>query len=687
MNYKAEVEQLIANLHNVAEKRREFSGHLAQTAQTLIQSELEGEQTSGKLNLNAEIQDLKTTAEHLAAGRFRLMVLGDMKHGKSTLLNVLLGKDLLPRAVNPCTAILTVIRFGTEEKVTVHFKQGETETLSFEAFGSKYTIDPNEAKRLESTGESAFPDVDYAVVEYPLELLQNGVEIVDSPGLNDTDERNQLTLNYVSNCHAIFFILNATKPCTMEERRYLENYLKGRGLTIFFLINRWDELQKSAFDPDDAIEVQKVEQEQRQVFQANLRDYCQVEGSDLYAERVFETSGLNALRARLKNQSMDGTGLPEFIGALEQFLTKERAIAEFRQVRTLMRQTHVCIREKVNSRLPILEQDVTELRERVKSVEPEFRKLADIRDSFQREIIRVRDEQSEAIAQSVYNFLSHLDDTFETDFKPYMPDLNFFKFLSGGQREQFKQKMEAGFKKYINDKMAQWSRDAERDIQLAFSQLQVSASEYGSAYGSVTDTISTKLAGREVTMNSAGSPEDRYPGWARFATGAAAFMLGDIAGAAGAGLGAFNWKGLLLNIGAVIGVNALLYAVFGTLLTPLGATALMAVTGTANMEGMRRKFMKTVRTEMKKSLPEVARQQAQEVYDEIKKLFDGYGTEVMERISNDIESRQIELDELIKNKEKGEYQREAEMNRLKALEETVYAQWQIVETAYEQVLG
>ena len=338
--YKTDVDNLIANLHNIAEKRQEFAGYLDRAAAILQAAEEEGEQASGTLNLHQEIQDLTFVSENLAQGRFRLMVLGDMKHGKSTLLNVLLGKDLLPRAVNPCTAILTIIRYGFEEKVTVYFKDDSTEILSFEEFSKYYTIDPNEAKRLEATGEAAFPDVNYAIVEYPLELLHNGVEIADSPGLNDTDDRNQLTLGYINNCHAILFILNATKPCTMEERRYLENYLKDRGLTIFFLVNRWDELQKSAFDPDDAIEVQQIETSQRQVFRANLQEYCQVEGTDLYDDRVFETSALNALRRRLKGESLEGTGLTEFIGPLEWFLTRERAISEFRQARTLMRQTY-----------------------------------------------------------------------------------------------------------------------------------------------------------------------------------------------------------------------------------------------------------------------------------------------------------------------------------------------------------
>lgn len=687
MTYRADVEKLIENLHDVAEKRQEFSGYLNSTIHALRQADSEGEKASGKLNLGQDIQDLEVASDNLSQGRFRLMVLGDMKHGKSTLLNALLGKDLLPRAVNPCTAILTILQFGNEEKVTVYFKDNQTEILSFEEFNQNYTIDPEEAKRLEASKEPAFPHVNYAIVEYPLDMLQNGVEIIDSPGLNDTDERNQLTLGYISNCHAILFILNATKPCTMEERRYLENYLKGRGLTVFFLINRWDEISRMALDPDDPTEVRKEEEKQRKVFKSNLYEYCQIEGSDFYDERVFETSGLNALRRRLKGQPLDGTGMPEFIGALERFLTKERAIAEFRQIRTLMRQTYQHVHEAVALRTPLLDQSVDELKQRIKSVEPEFRKLREIRDSFKQEIAQMKDNRADAVAESAYNYISRLDETFETDFKPYMPDLNFFSFLWGGQRKKFEAGMKEKFQKYVNDRMSEWSLSAERDIKDAFSQLAVSASQYGAAYGSVTDSINAKLSGSNFNFGSTASAEDRYPAWARFATGTAAFFLGDFAGAAGAGLGAFNWKGLLINLAAVVGVNAVLIGAFGLTLGPLGIALVTGTTGTTQMEVMRRKFIKATRDEMKKSLPDVAQQQAKVVYQEIKKLFDSYDNEVSKRMNEDIQSRQTELDQLVEQKEKGEFQREAEIKRLKSLEDNVYSEWQGLESAYEKLIN
>src|ERR687885_937365 len=331
MSYKIETDSFLKDLERVAQVRAEVASSLGRIAETITKAELEGKQNSGGLGLETQIEDINIASKNLRSGVFRLLVLGDMKRGKSTFLNALIGENLLPSDVNPCTALLTVLRYGPQKKVLVYFNDGRSpEQLDFQEFKHKYTIDPAEAKQLEQEKKQAFPGVEYAVVEYPLPLLEKGVEIVDSPGLNDTESRNELSLGYINNCHAILFILRASQPLTLGERRYLENYIKDRGLSVFFLINAWDQVKEGLIDPDDVEELQEAEGKLRRVFKANLAEYCQVDGYDIYEERVFEISAIKALRKRMKDASasLGGTGFPEFMGALNTFLTQERAIAE-----------------------------------------------------------------------------------------------------------------------------------------------------------------------------------------------------------------------------------------------------------------------------------------------------------------------------------------------------------------------
>ena len=427
-----------SDLDRVAKVRHQMADDLAEMVKIITTSEAVGAEQSGQMALTQTIEDMESASKNLRQGVFRLLVLGDMKRGKSTFLNALIGENLLPSDVNPCTALLTILRYGPEKKITVHFLNGQiSEVLDVQTFKERYTIDPAEAKELEANDELAFPNVSHAVAEYPLPLLEKGVEIVDSPGLNDTEARNELSLGYINSCHAILFVLRATQPCTLAERRYLETYIKGRGLSIFFLINAWDQIKESLIDPEDEGEVAAAEEKLHKVFRAHLEAYCEVDGIDCYSERVFAISALQALRQRLKSPAADletslaGTGLESFIQSLNVFLTQERAIAELRQARTLGRETRDRFWSAVSIRIPLLNQSVDELKRRLEAVGPEFEQLGEIRDRFQADIREMRDRKVQAITNSLRSYIYQLENTFEEDFLAYQPELGLGDFISG----------------------------------------------------------------------------------------------------------------------------------------------------------------------------------------------------------------------------------------------------------------
>ncbi|RCJ40155.1 dynamin [Nostoc minutum NIES-26] len=689
MSDRVVTDKFLQDLERIAQVRSEISVGLNQIAETINQAELAGDSSSGKLSLERDIQDITVASKNLKQGVFRLLVLGDMKRGKSTFLNALIGENLLPSDVNPCTAVLTVLRYGLEKTVTIHFNDGKNpQQLDFQSFRYKYTIDSAEAKKLEQEKKQAFPDVDYAVVEYPLPLLENGIEIVDSPGLNDTEARNELSLGYVNNCHAILFVMRASQPCTLGERRYLENYIKGRGLTVFFLLNAWDQVRESLIDPDDVEELTAAEDRLRQVFSANLAEYCYVDGQNIYEERVFELSSIQALRKRLKNPEADlsGTGFTAFMGALNTFLTKERAIAELRQVRTLVRQTCNHTREAIARRIPLLDQDVDELKKRIDSVEPEFNKLTAIRDQFQKEIIHTRDTQARAISESFRSYVLDLGNTFETDFLRYQPELKIFDFLSNGKRDAFNAALQKAFEQYITDKFAAWTLTAEKDMNAAFKELSRSAAQYGASYSQVTDQITEKLTGQKVIIDAEATTEDdNSPAWAKWAMGLLSLTNGNIAGFAMASVG-FDWKNILLNYFTVLGIGALIGTIISPILAPLYIPLLGLGVGFLQADQARKQLVKSAKKELVKYLPQVAQERSQTVYDAVKECFDTYEREVNKRISDDILARKSELDNLLQQKQTRDINRDRELNRLKNLQENVIAEVQKIEAAYSNLI-
>ncbi|NJN59692.1 MAG: dynamin [Leptolyngbyaceae cyanobacterium SL_5_9] len=686
MSYKVETHNFLQDLDRVSRVRQEIAGYLETISETLTAAESAAAEASGKLGLDQEIADISIAGKNLRQGAFRLLVLGDMKRGKSTFLNALIGENLLPSDVNPCTALLTILKFGPEKRVTVHFNDGKPpEQIDFKLFKQRYTIDPQEAKQLEQQQQQAFPDISHAVVEYPLPLLEKGVEIVDSPGLNDTEARNELSLGYINNCHAILFVLRASQPCTLAERRYLENYIQDRGLSVFFLINAWDQVKEGLIDPDDPEELEEAESKLRKVFHTNLVDYCQVDGQDIYDERVFEISAIQALRRRIKDASasLEGTGFPEFMGALNTFLTQERAIAEFRQARTLSRQANLRVKQAIERRIPLLDQNVEELKQRISSVEPEFSKLSQIRDEFRDEIRQMRDRKARAIADSFRTYVLSLENTFEQDFLRYQPsELQFLDFFSESKREQFNRSAQQGFQQYVNDKFFAWTLTAEKDLEAAFAELSQSAARYGASYTGVTNRITEKLTGQDIQTRLNLTGEEDTPGWAKWAMGLFSLAGGNLAGAALAATG-FDFKSILLNLVATWGI-ALLFAPilgpFGILLAGLGVGALQA-------NDARKQFAKAIKKELVKHLPQIAQEQWQPIYSAVQECFDSYDREVAKRINEDIQSRKAELDNLLKQKETREINRDTELVRLRSLETTVIDQSQRVEVAYQSLLS
>ncbi|MEL6494408.1 MAG: dynamin family protein [Cyanobacteria bacterium J06623_7] len=665
---------LTQNLSQLLQTKIKLGDRLDNMATVITKSKLE-------LSLERELKDVKATSKNLQSGVFRLLVLGDLKRGKSTFLNALLGEKILPSDVNPCTALLTVLRYGDKPQAIVYFKGDRPpEYLELSQFKQQYTIDPDEAKQLQQQDALAFPEVEYAAIEYPLPLLAQGIEIVDSPGLNDTEARNKLSLEYLYNCQAVLFVMRAVQPMTMGERRYLENYLKDRGLAIFFLLNGWDEIRKGLVDIDDPSELESAEAKVQTVFRANLAEYCQIEGQDLYEQRVFEVSALNALRQRLKDADADlsSTGFGKFSSSLEQFLTTNRAATEFKQAQMVAKQICDRLTESVRRRIPLLQEDLEELRQKVVSVKPEFEQLQEIGKNFSAEIIHMRDKQTKNLLNSFQNYVLGLGDTFETDFVTYQPSLEFFDFLRQDKREEFNREFRRAFERYLQDKLARWELIAEKELELAFLQLAESAATQGANYRQLIERIDEKLIGERLLIEN-NLNEDDSPGWAKWAMGFFSLATGNVAGVALAAVG-FNWKNILVNWLAVIGISSFLVIFTGIFINPIGIAITSLGVGAVQADRARQELLRATKKEFVKTLPAIAKQQQEVLAETIQDCFDEYHRQVMERLNEDIATRQTELDSLLAEQANTGEQRQQEIQQLQKLADEVTAIYQSVES-------
>ncbi|MBF0220591.1 MAG: dynamin family protein, partial [Gammaproteobacteria bacterium] len=158
----------------------------------------------------------------------------------------LLQQAILPAIPTPTTTRPTVIRYGASLQATLHFLPKEGELIE-----QCEVIKDQVAERLRQTvqvGGNEVERVNYVELEAPVDALKSGVEIVDSPGLNDPDlPRMQITLDFLPKADAILLFLSAQQLFTRNQNEFLQHHiLKRRDLNrLFILVNYWDQVDSS----------------------------------------------------------------------------------------------------------------------------------------------------------------------------------------------------------------------------------------------------------------------------------------------------------------------------------------------------------------------------------------------------------------------------------------------------------
>lgn len=188
-------------------------------------------------------QDLEALQERLIGGQFRLAVLGQFKRGKSTLLNALLGDALLPTDILPVTAIPTFIRYSDVVSGCVHFTNG-AEPINLTASGSQDLIDLLSRYVTESGNPNNHHQVERVEIGHPAKLLQQGVILIDTPGIGSTHKHNtEVAYQILPQCDAALFLVSPDPPITEVELDYLKEICQQLPRT-FYLLNKIDFLSE-----------------------------------------------------------------------------------------------------------------------------------------------------------------------------------------------------------------------------------------------------------------------------------------------------------------------------------------------------------------------------------------------------------------------------------------------------------
>ncbi|MBD2576843.1 dynamin family protein [Oscillatoria sp. FACHB-1406] len=259
--------------------------------------------------------------------RFRLSVVGEFSQGKSTLLNVLLGEEIQPVRAIPCSGVVTVLKYGKQKRVVCCYRDGREEEIPFDQYQEKATI--SEEVALEDEVEELLKsELVEIVLEHPdLDMCRYGVEIVDSPGLNEHPARTMLTQQLLKETDAVIFLTNASRPLTEGERNLIHSLriqLNGGRVeeptdNLFIVVNFIDLLRREKDFQDVKRRIEKFVYEQQKIVREK--------------NRVHYISAQAALEAILeKNENDFWLSFKSFSEAVEEFLSNECGIIKINQL-------------------------------------------------------------------------------------------------------------------------------------------------------------------------------------------------------------------------------------------------------------------------------------------------------------------------------------------------------------------
>lgn len=227
------------------------------------------ENCAAQIYLDPKQVEEKKTALEIERKRtsepFNVLVIGAFSSGKSTMINALIGEDLLPTGFLPETAVLGELHYGEQKRITLYPKKGRWEGGDA-PFDLKETTSEEIAKYVSLSADDAINAMEEGsekridavfekmVVHWPLEILKDGVILIDSPGINDPYSSDYIVNSYLPRADAIIYVMDAQHAYQKTDKDQLttindmgrENIITG--YTFYDIVTRQNARKPEALE-------------------------------------------------------------------------------------------------------------------------------------------------------------------------------------------------------------------------------------------------------------------------------------------------------------------------------------------------------------------------------------------------------------------------------------------------------
>lgn len=177
-------------------------------------------------------QDVLNAKNRLTQRERVVLVSGEFKRGKSSLINALLEQDgLCPVDIDIATSVVSLIRYGQQGKVIRHYGNvggDATEEVPFDQLTGF------------ATGAEA-DDTWFLEIEIPCDTLKDGLIFIDTPGVGGLDPRHAfLTSYFLPKADVSLFVVDAGEPLSDAELSFLRDKVAGKARELIIVLNKAD---------------------------------------------------------------------------------------------------------------------------------------------------------------------------------------------------------------------------------------------------------------------------------------------------------------------------------------------------------------------------------------------------------------------------------------------------------------
>ena len=387
--------ELAARFEAYGDWRRRLSARISLLHRWLEEQELSDAQ------VDARVQQ---TLERLHQDKLVVAFVAEFSRGKSELINAIFfadfGQRLLPSAAGRTTMCPTELLHDPTRPPSIRLLPIETRTkdgtvAEFKTYADEWVTLPLDLSSAERMGEALarvsqvkrvpvalarrygltedsddvmkaltaseegsvdIPCWRHAIINFPHPLLQQGLVILDTPGLNAIGTEPELTLSLLPQAHAIVFILAADAGVTRTDLEVWNQHLAGEDETAkdgrLVVLNKidglWDELKR----PSD------VEAEIQRQVQASATML------DVPAGQVFAVSAQKALLAKVNGDDalLARSRLPVLEGALSNRIVPAKRQIVGNAAKSDVRSLADGVRSLLDARLAAVNEQLAELK-------------------------------------------------------------------------------------------------------------------------------------------------------------------------------------------------------------------------------------------------------------------------------------------------------------------------------------